>query len=149
MRDSTEVKWLLKFFSQPFDRQRSSLPQSIPRVWVQVGEADCDSESPADVLAVVLTETMWRTGEIPEDHPRRDELIEIFTEIWVLLTHVMFDPRNARLFKPAEELDQIYVLWGILGRLCAAALEHPIVESWEDADLSLEHFLERYTHPME
>lgn len=149
MKNSTEVKWLLKFFAQPFDRQRSSLPQSIPRVWVHVGEADCDCESPTEILAVVLTEIMWRTREIPEDHPRRDELLDLFTEIWVLLHYVMFDPRNARLFEPAEEPDQIYALWGILARLCSAALEHPIVKSWEDADLSLEHFLESYAYPME
>jgi len=149
MRDSTEVKWLLKFFAQPFDRQRFSLPESIPRAWVHVGEADFDSESPAEILAVVLTQTMWRTGEIPEDHPRRDDLIDLFTEVWVFLTHVMFDLRNARLFKPDEEQDQIYALWGILARLCSAALEHPIVKSWEDADLSLEHFLGCYTYLME
>jgi hypothetical protein len=145
MNEAAEVKYLLKFFSQPREAQWEQIPAFLAPVWVSTGPVDTHANQPLKVLGLILYS---HVESIPEEF---EDAYDILGELRVILFWMIelghdevFDTTDAEDF----EYGSYSPIWKVVRRLCRLALECPSVQRCEEGSLSFAYFLQTYCMPV-
>lgn len=141
MRETAELKYLLRFFSQLREAQWEQLPASFAPVWISTGPVDTHANQPLKILSLML---FSHVESIPEEF---EDAYDILGELRVLLFWMIelgfdsvFDTTDAEDF----EYGSYSPIWKIVRRLCRLALECPSVQRCEEGALSFAYFVQTY-----
>lgn len=144
---TSEVSYLLIFFSRSQLEQWEKVPDDFLPSWVDMSHRNADS--PILFLTLMLSSRIDLNLVDPYIFTFNKKTKLIFYEIsglldnWILQTHHDFI-----FFKRQEdEIMDNDRIWLILSRLCKIALSYEDWNRYEIDELSFDYFVKRYTSP--
>jgi hypothetical protein len=144
---SSEIYYLLYFFSQSQNEQWNQVPDDFTPCWVDVHH--CNAETPILFLALVFSGIFGVMYPYP--YKFSDEFLDFINcEIFGLLDSWMIDSGCYEYVftKRPENSEHGHFgadrIWVVLSRLCKIALNYDDWEKYSIKQLSFEHFVEKY-----
>lgn len=145
MSETSELKYLLRFFSQPREAQWEQLPASFAPVWVSTGHVDTDANQPLKVLGLILYSHLnGAPKEFEDAYNILDDLRAVLDWMTERGKDSEFDNTDAEAF----EANSYNNIWKVVRRLCRLALECPSVQQCEEGSLSFADFVRTYCSPV-
>jgi hypothetical protein len=147
---TSEMFYLLNFFSKTQLQQWAAVPDDFPPAWVELGGIQCNADRSILFLTLILSGRIYMNFVEPYRYIFNEEkMISILCEIYALLTDwILNHPDYDFIFskRPDDEIMNPDRIWLILSRLCKIALSFENWDEYHINELSFEYFQEKYTH---
>ncbi len=147
---TSEIFYLLNFFSQTQQEQWNRVPDDFPPRWVELGNVQCNADSSILFLTLIFFGRIYLNPLETYCYTFNEKMKCILYEILALLDDwILAIPNYDFIFlkRSEDEIMNPDRIWLILSRLCKIALGYEDWEKYQINELSFEDFVEEYTHP--
>lgn len=147
---TSEIFYLLNFFSQTQQEQWKRVPDDFPPRWVELGSIHCNADSSIFFLTLIFDGRIELQPLEPYCYIFNEEMRCILYEIHALLYDwILAIPNYDFIFlkRSEDEIMDTDRIWLILSRLCKIALSYEDWNKYQINELSFDYFVEKYTRP--